>query len=100
MDVATELGVPWYEWSVTTGLAKARGAPLYNTESPEQAVANIALIQGDGIFLLKDLRAIAITTKFAGGCGIWRRRFERCGARLCWRAQKWSWRRIWTVTAW
>ncbi len=54
MDVATELGVPWYEWSVTTGLAKARGAPLYNTESPEQAVANIALIQGDGIFLLKD----------------------------------------------
>ena len=54
MDVATELGVPLYEWSVTTGLAKARGAPLYNTESPEQAVANVALIQGDGIFLLKD----------------------------------------------
>ena len=54
MDVANELGVPLYEWSVTTGLAKARGAPLYNSDSPEQAVANIALIQGDGIFLLKD----------------------------------------------
>ncbi len=54
VDVATELGVPLYEWSVTTGLAKARGAPLYNSDSPEQAVANIALIQGDGIFLLKD----------------------------------------------
>src|SRR5258708_38821247 len=53
-DVATELGVPLYEWSVTTGLAKARGAPLYNSDNPEQAVANIALIQGDGIFLLKD----------------------------------------------
>jgi ATP-dependent 26S proteasome regulatory subunit len=53
-DVATDLGVPLYEWSVTTGLAKARGAPLYNSDSPEQAVANIALIQGDGIFLLKD----------------------------------------------
>ena len=54
MDVATELGVPLYEWSVTTGLAKAHGAPLYNSDSPEQAVANIALIQGDAIFLLKD----------------------------------------------
>lgn len=54
LDVATELGVPLYEWSVTTGLAKARGAPLYNTDSPEQGLANIALIQGDGIFLLKD----------------------------------------------
>ena len=54
MDVAMELGVPLYEWSVTTGLAKARGAPLYNSDSPEQAVANIGLIQGDGIFLLKD----------------------------------------------
>ena len=54
MDVATELGVPLYEWSVTTGLARAHGAPLYNSDSPEQAVANIALIQGDAIFLLKD----------------------------------------------
>ncbi len=53
-DVAIELEVPLYEWSVTTGLAKARGAPLYNTDSPEQALSNIALIQGDGIFLLKD----------------------------------------------
>lgn len=54
LDVATELRVPLYEWSVTTSLAKARGAPLYNTDSPEQGLANIALIQGDGIFLLKD----------------------------------------------
>jgi len=27
---------------------------LYNTDNPEQALSNIALIQGDGIFLLKD----------------------------------------------
>ncbi len=53
-DVATELGVPLYEWSVTTGLAKFHGAPIYNTELTEQALANIALIQGDAIFLLKD----------------------------------------------
>ena len=54
LDVATDLGVPLYQWSVTAGLAKAHGAPLYNTDSPEQGLQNIALIQGDGIFLLKD----------------------------------------------
>jgi ATP-dependent 26S proteasome regulatory subunit len=54
IEVATELGVPLYEWSVTTGLSKAKGAPLYNSDNPEQALANIGLIQGDGIFLLKD----------------------------------------------
>ncbi len=54
LDVAAELTVPMYTWSVTAGLAKAHGAPIYNTDSPEQAVANIALIQGDAIFLLKD----------------------------------------------
>ncbi len=53
-DIATELGVPLYEWSVTTGLAKSHGSPIYNTEQTEQALANIALIQGDAIFLLKD----------------------------------------------
>src|SRR5580704_6868183 len=54
LEVATELGVPLYEWSVTTGLARLHGAAIYNTEQPEQALSNIALIQGDGIFLLKD----------------------------------------------
>ena len=53
-DTAAELAVPLYTWSVTSGLAKARGAAIYNTDNPEQAVANIALIQGDAIFLLKD----------------------------------------------
>jgi len=54
LDIATELSVPLYDWSVTTGLAKVHGAPMYNTDNPEQALSNIALIQGDGIFLLKD----------------------------------------------
>jgi len=54
-EVATELGVPLYVWSVTTGLAR-RGAdaPIYHTDDPEQALANIALITGDALFLLKD----------------------------------------------
>ncbi len=54
LEVAMELSVPLFEWSVTTGLSKFHGAAIYNTEQPEQALANIALIQGDAIFLLKD----------------------------------------------
>jgi ATPase family associated with various cellular activities (AAA) len=54
LEVAAELAVPLYTWSVTAGLAKAHGAPIYNTDNPEQAVANVALIQGDAVFLLKD----------------------------------------------
>src|SRR5256714_13287896 len=53
-DIANELGVPLYNWSVTTGLAKFRGAPIYNSDNPEQALSNLALIPGDAIFLLKD----------------------------------------------
>src|SRR2546423_5189104 len=53
-DIANELGVPLYTWSVTTGLAKFHGAPIYNSDNPEQALSNLALIPGDAIFLLKD----------------------------------------------
>lgn len=53
-DVALNMDVPLYTWSVTTGLARSHGAPMYNTDTPEQALTNLALIQGDGIFLLKD----------------------------------------------
>jgi ATP-dependent 26S proteasome regulatory subunit len=52
--VAGQLGVPLYIWGVTTGLSRAGGAALYNSDQPEQALTNIGTIQGDGIFLLKD----------------------------------------------
>jgi SpoVK/Ycf46/Vps4 family AAA+-type ATPase len=52
--IATELGVPLYTWSAIAGLAKFNGASIYGTDQPEQALANIALIEGDAIFLLKD----------------------------------------------
>jgi len=52
--VADRLSIPLYTWSVTTGLARAGGAALYNSDQPEQALANIGTVQGDGIFLLKD----------------------------------------------
>jgi AAA+ superfamily predicted ATPase len=54
LEVATDLGVPLFTWSVTLGLARFHGAPIYNTETPEAALSNIGAIQGDGIFLLKD----------------------------------------------
>jgi SpoVK/Ycf46/Vps4 family AAA+-type ATPase len=52
--VAERLAVPLYTWSVTSGLARAGGATLYNSDQPEQALANIGTVHGDGIFLLKD----------------------------------------------
>jgi len=52
--VAEELGIPLFVWSVTAGLSRAGGAPLYNSDQPEQALTNIGTVQGDGIFLLKD----------------------------------------------
>lgn len=53
-QVGAELEVPVYNWSVTKGLARFRGEPLYHTDDPDQALANIAIIAGDAIFLLKD----------------------------------------------
>ena len=51
---AADIGVPLYLWSVTEGLSRAGGTALYNSDRPEQALANMATIQGDAIFLLKD----------------------------------------------
>jgi AAA+ superfamily predicted ATPase len=53
-EVAAELDVPLFEWTVTAGLAKCGGAAIYSTDQPDQALGNIPLIQGDTIFLLKD----------------------------------------------
>jgi AAA+ superfamily predicted ATPase len=53
-EVALEMDVPFFRWSVTTGLARFHGEPIYNTDVPEAALSNMALIAGDAIFLLKD----------------------------------------------
>src|SRR5207245_3778118 len=38
-----------------SGLArKGADAPIYHTDNPEQALASVALISGDALFLLKD----------------------------------------------
>src|SRR5262245_7921069 len=52
--IASDLNVPLFVWSVTTGLARFGGAAIYATDQPEQALTNVQSIGGDGIFLLKD----------------------------------------------
>jgi hypothetical protein len=54
LAIATQMAVPFYTWSVTDGLKRFTGAPLYGSDDPEKALANIATINGDAIFLLKD----------------------------------------------
>jgi len=54
LEVAQDVGVLFYEWSVTKGIARAGGAPMYNTHEPSQVLATISTITGDGLFLLKD----------------------------------------------
>jgi SpoVK/Ycf46/Vps4 family AAA+-type ATPase len=53
--IAGEITVPLLVWSVTTGLCRP-GIPgaIYGTDDPEKALANLALMHGDGIYLLKD----------------------------------------------
>jgi hypothetical protein len=53
-SISVQLVMPLYRWSVTTGLAKLTGAPIYGTDQPEQVLANIAIIEDDPIFLLRD----------------------------------------------
>jgi hypothetical protein len=53
--VAYELGMPVYEWTVTRGLAPL-GQPggMYGSQDPGKALANMAEVGGDALFVLKD----------------------------------------------
>jgi SpoVK/Ycf46/Vps4 family AAA+-type ATPase len=52
--VAQDLLVPLYIWTITGGLFRAGGAPIYNTQEPIQVLAEISGMEGDALFLLKD----------------------------------------------
>ncbi len=54
-QVAAELDIPFFTWSVTAGMVR-RGLdqPMYETEDPDKALHTIASMRGDGIFLLRD----------------------------------------------
>jgi len=55
VGVATELGLPYWSWSVTRGLWR-RGIdqPVYETEKPLAALRHIATLRSAGIYLLRD----------------------------------------------
>ncbi len=52
--VADDLGLPLFVWTLTEGLARAGGAPMYNTQQPTQVLSQIVSVHSDGLFLLKD----------------------------------------------
>lgn len=52
--VAQDLAVPLYIWTITGGLFRAGGSPIYNTQEPIQVLAEISGMEGDALFLLKD----------------------------------------------
>jgi AAA+ superfamily predicted ATPase len=87
--VAMQLEIPLYVWSVTTGLGRAGGAALYNSDQPEQALTNIGTVQGNGIFLLKDFARYCDNDRIsrrlrdlADGCRTARRSIVILGASL------------------
>ncbi len=54
--IAEKLAVPFWVWTVTEGLRRPGGASaLYNTQRPIMALANLAALRGDGVYLFKDL---------------------------------------------
>jgi hypothetical protein len=54
-EVATDLQQPFYEWSVTTGFRRGHGLTVGNTHEALAVLMHIDDIQGDAIYLLKDL---------------------------------------------
>jgi hypothetical protein len=55
-EVATSLRVPFFVWSVTTGLKRSGSLnSVYDSQAPLKALNNTAAIPGEGLFLFKDL---------------------------------------------
>ncbi len=55
-EVASSLRMGLWVWTATTGLAKVLSlTSMYDTQEPLRALAALATIDGEGIFLMKDL---------------------------------------------
>ncbi len=52
--VAHDLGIVLYVWTLTQGLARAGGSPIYNTREPIQVLTEISGMESDALYLLKD----------------------------------------------
>jgi hypothetical protein len=55
IEVATDLSLPFYEWSLTEGLRRLRGATIDSSEDAVAALHHIQQLDFDGLFLFKDL---------------------------------------------
>jgi AAA+ superfamily predicted ATPase len=55
IEVANELRLPFYEWSVTEGLRRLRGATMDMTQDALMALKNVHSLDFDAIYLFKDL---------------------------------------------
>lgn len=54
-EVAAELGIPFFEWSVTTGFRRGQGLTIGNTFEALDMLRHIDDLKMDAIYLLKDL---------------------------------------------
>ena len=55
-EIAADLRLPFFEWSITSGFARVHGSTVPLTEDPLAALKHIAEIENtDAIYLLKDL---------------------------------------------
>ena len=56
MEVATDLKLPFFEWSLTSGFNRVHGSTITGTQDALAALHHIAQIENtDAIFLLKDM---------------------------------------------
>jgi hypothetical protein len=56
IEVATDLRLPFYEWSVHSGICRLRGSSVYGTHEPIAVLKHIEEIaQTDAIYMMKDL---------------------------------------------
>jgi len=55
IEVSNDLRQPFWEWSVTDGLRRLRGATMDMTQDALMALKNINALEGDAIYLFKDL---------------------------------------------
>ncbi len=54
--ISEKLSIPFFIWTVTEGLKRnGMGKEIYDTLHPLKALNNLAAIEGDGIYFLKDL---------------------------------------------
>ena len=57
-QVAGDLSLPLYDWTLSQGMARLGGAPIYNTQEPVQVLTQINSLDSDGLYLLKDFHKV------------------------------------------